>query len=194
MVVVQEDPDEDADRQTRAPSKQPIYSRSALVESPTGSTESFESFTGLSGTTSATQDESSRPQTPAATDFLRLPALTSLSEQPSNSSATSSTSEVDISKPTLHRPPSHTLTLDESHPKPRRRDSRSDFTPRRKITHLRRKDLNKVLAMRRKKARHGEASLADVDAALEEALASALGAEEEKERTELDVLYEHQRG
>lgn len=196
MVVVQEEEqDEDADRQAPAPSNQPIYSPLALVESPAESTESFESSTGLSRTTSATQDESSRPPTPAASEaFLRLPTLTSLSEQPSNSSATSSTSDLDSSKPMLHRPPSRTLTLDESHPKPRRRDSRSDFTPRRKLTHLRPKDLNKVLAMRRKKVGRGEASLAEVDAALEEALASAVGPEEEKERTELDVLYEHQRG
>lgn len=196
MVVVQEEEqDEDAGDRALATSKQPVYSPFSLVESPTGSTESLESSTGLSGTTSVTQDDSSRPPTPAASEpFLRLPALTSLSEHPSISSATSSTSDFDSSKPMLHRPPSRTLTLDESHPKPRRRDSRSDFTPRRKLTQLRRKDLNKVLALRRKKVGRGEASLAEVDDALEEALASAVGAEEEKERTELDVLYEHQRG
>jgi hypothetical protein len=196
MVVVQEEElDEDAQGEAPAPSNQPIYSPLALVESPTGSVESFDSSTGLSRTTSLTHTESSRPPTPAASEaFLRLPALTSLSEQPSNSSATSSASDIDSSKAMLHRPPSRTLTLDESHPKPRRRDSRSNFTPRRKLTHLRPKDFNKVLAMRRRKAGRGEASLAEVDAALEEALASAVGAEEEKERTELDVLYEHQRG
>ncbi|ORY90814.1 hypothetical protein BCR35DRAFT_299402 [Leucosporidium creatinivorum] len=195
MVVVQEeDQDEDADLSPPT-DNQPIYSPLALVESPAGSTESFDSSTGLSRTTSATQDDSSRPPTPAAAEaFLRLPALTSLSEHPSNSSSTSSTSDFDSSKPMLNRPPSRTLTLDESHPKPRRRDSRSDFTPRRKLTHLRPKDFNKVLALRRKKLGRGEASLAEVDAALEEALAGAVGAEEEKARTELDVLYEHQRG
>lgn len=171
-----------------------IYSPLSLVESPTGSLASLESSGDLSRTTTQTEGESSRPSTPGPTDFLRLPALATLSEHPSASSVTSSTSDASDSRSDLRRAPSRTLTLDESHPKPRRRDSRSDFTPHRKLTHLRRRDFNKVLSMHRRKLGRGAASLDDVDAALEEALAEAAGAEKEKKRAELDVLYEHQRG
>lgn len=192
MVVVEE---EDPDIEPNAPrstNTEPVYGIPALNESPVGSVESLDSSTGLSRTTSVTQSEASRPPTPSpAEGLLRFPGLTVLSQQ---SSATSTTTDITKSQAELRRPPSRTLTIDDSQPRPRRRDSRSDFTPRRNLTHLRPKDLSKVLASRRRKLGHGAASLGDMDAELEQALAEAVPLEEEEERTELDVLYEHQRG
>lgn len=199
MVVVEEEetqPNIEEDNAPRSTNAGGVYSPSAMVDSPTGSVESFDSSANLSRTTSITQSEVSRPATPSAAEgLLRFPGLTTLSEQLSRSSvASSTTADITKSQAELRRPPSRTLTLDDSQPNPRRRDSRTDFTPRRKLTHLRPKDLNRVLAHRRRKLGRAEASLGDVDAELDQALAEAAALEEEEERTELDVLYEHQRG
>lgn len=167
----------------------PIYSGLSLVESPTHSNESL---LYASDSTTTYEDNSSTPT------FSALALPTPSPAPASSSSSTTSTTPTRSTTP-LGPKVARTITLSSLQPAlpSKRRDHRSDFTPRRKLGTLRPKDLQKVLARRRRKFRRGEVEVVDAEGVseLELALVEA-GAvlEDEEEQFSVDVLYEHQRG
>lgn len=149
-------------------------------------------------TMSQTGDTPDNVPTPPGTDFpslLHLPTLSPLAEN-ARPSGQSSGSEGAGPSPPRPRPPSRTLTLDNFNAtKPRRRDSRIDVMgTRSRVGSIKPKDFQRLLARRLHKLSKGEVQLCEVDEALEAALAHEVATKHEDERTELDVLYEHQRG
>ncbi|KAI5480591.1 hypothetical protein MNV49_000287 [Pseudohyphozyma bogoriensis] len=181
-TVIQEE-EQDPSALVSGATPSPAYSVQSFAESPEGSEASFDG-----SETATTVDESSRPGTPSSTAIgnfnLSIPSMVPLRHVQSASTVTSNSSFE----------PSRTLTLDESLPKARRRDSRSDFTPKRKIT-SRAKDFQKILDRRRRKIMKQGVDIAEVDNTdLDDALLAVIAGSEEKEQYEWDLLWENQRG
>lgn len=161
-----------------------------MYESPAGSVESLGS--SISGVMESA--ESPSLASGAMQGFNTMPTL---SEHPLAPELSPSESDAKSPRLTEHlfEVPSHTLTLDEGRPTQSRRSSNrgNKFKQGTRLSQLRPKDLSRVLASRRHRLGRGQRPDEANDAALEAALAAA-AVEVEEIKTELDVMYEHQRG
>lgn len=147
-----------------------------------------DSSASLNTTSPSLQTLDSRPNTPNLRQLnSRVAAPVPLTSIPSASTSHSA----DFIAPD----PNRILTLDEAQPKShRRRDPRSDFTPR-KHTTLNLNNFQKILARRVRRVQEGGiGNSEDGEAEILEALMEAGVKLEDKQEYIYDILYEHQRG
>lgn len=200
LVAVEEENSKDvaashAPHDPSMPSPSPVYSHLSLVDTPTNSSQdSFSSGFSQTQTLTTTEDYTT------SNASLTIPKPLHLRPQPSrppSSSASSYQSE-------LGKPISHTLTLDESLPKPKRRDSRTDFSKRHHHSINPTTNFQRILDSRRRKAKikliGAKATIRTEEEMMDKVLLNALkdaGAvkmEQEINIWETDVLWECQRG